>query len=77
MKRSCTGLTAQTTVTEAAQRLRAFADALVSLEEQGWELDGPVEDDCGWISRRPLPRRWRRNKHIPLHDQMPVAADAA
>lgn len=34
-----------TTLTEAAQKLRAFADALVWLEEHGWELDCPVEDD--------------------------------
>ena len=33
---------AQTTVTEAAQKLRAFADALVCLEEHGWYLEGPV-----------------------------------
>ena len=34
-----------TTLTEAAQRLRAFADDLVRLEEVGWDLEGPVEGD--------------------------------
>lgn len=39
------------TLSEAAAQLRAYADELVELEKQGWQLDGPVYDDYGMISR--------------------------
>ena len=46
-----------TTLTEAAQQLRAYADDLLQLEKQGWQLIGPVEDDYGWISQAPATTR--------------------
>lgn len=37
------------TLSEAARKLEAFAVELRELEESGWQLAGPVEDDYGVI----------------------------
>jgi hypothetical protein len=39
------------TLSEAAAMLRGFADHLVGLESEGWQLTRPVEDDYGFIKR--------------------------
>jgi hypothetical protein len=36
---------------QAASQLRLFADELESLESEGWELTGPVQDDYGFIRK--------------------------
>jgi hypothetical protein len=38
-----------TTLSEAAEKLRAFADELIQMEKDGWQLTQPVEDDYGII----------------------------
>ncbi len=37
------------TLSEAASKLRNFADSLVELEREGYRLDGPVADDYGFL----------------------------
>ena len=36
------------TLTQAADQLRRFADSLDEMEQQGYQLDGPVSDDYGF-----------------------------
>lgn len=38
-----------TTLSEAAEKLEAFATTLRQIEKDGWQLTGPVEDDYGFI----------------------------
>jgi hypothetical protein len=38
-----------TTLAEAADRARAFADALQVMHDQGYLLRNPIEDDYGFI----------------------------
>lgn len=40
-----------TTLTEAASKLREFADYLEELEKKGYQLNDAVEDDYGFISK--------------------------
>ena len=40
-----------TTLAEAAQKVRAFADELQRLHDEGYVLDGPVADDYGFYSK--------------------------
>lgn len=40
-----------TTLSEAAAKLRAYADELEQRERDGWQLDGPIEDDWGTLVR--------------------------
>lgn len=42
-----------TTLSEAAQKLRNYADELIQMEKEGWQLTQPIEDDYGFIERRP------------------------
>lgn len=39
------------TLGECAELLHAFADELTAMEKEGWQLDHPVQDDYGFISR--------------------------
>jgi len=39
------------TLSEAAMKLRAYADELERLEREGWHLMQPIEDDYGFIHR--------------------------
>jgi hypothetical protein len=39
------------TLTEAAQKLRAFADDLLAMEADGWQLTERVNDDYGFIRK--------------------------
>lgn len=41
-----------TTLSEAAGKLRELAHQLELLEQEGWQLTGPVEDDYGFIRRQ-------------------------
>jgi uncharacterized protein (UPF0335 family) len=41
------------TLSEAAEKLRSFADYVESLEPEGWQLTEPVTDDYGEIEKRP------------------------
>ena len=38
-----------TTLQEAAEMLRSYADGLEKLHKDGWVLRGPIEDDYGFI----------------------------
>lgn len=38
-----------TTLTEAAAKLRAEADRLDQLAKDGWTLEGPIDDDWGFL----------------------------
>lgn len=40
-----------TTLAEAAQKVRAFADELQRLHDEGYVLDEPVADDYGFYSK--------------------------
>ena len=40
-----------TTLAEAAQKVRAFADELQRLHDEGYVLTDPVEDDYGFYSK--------------------------
>lgn len=40
-----------TTLAEAAQKARAFADHLQGLHDQGYVLDSPIADDHGFYSK--------------------------
>lgn len=39
------------TLAEAAQKARSFADELQQMHDQGYVLDESVEDDYGFISK--------------------------
>jgi len=39
------------TLSQAARKLEAFAQELRELEESGWQLTGPVENDHGVIQQ--------------------------
>jgi len=39
------------TLSEAAQMLRDEATRLEELEEEGWQLTGPVSDDYGYLEK--------------------------
>ena len=41
-----------TTLAEASQRAREFADWLRALADAGYELEGPILDDCGVYGAR-------------------------
>lgn len=40
-----------TTLTEAAEMLKNYADEILKLEKEGWQLESPIEDDYGFIKR--------------------------
>jgi hypothetical protein len=40
------------TLSQAASALRLFADELEKAERDGWQLDQPIADDYGFVSRR-------------------------
>lgn len=40
-----------TTLVEAAERLEAEAKRLRQLADEGWTLDGPIDDDYGTLVR--------------------------
>lgn len=40
-----------TTLTEAAECLRQYADYLVGREKEGWQLIEPIDDDWGFIQQ--------------------------
>jgi hypothetical protein len=41
-----------TTLSEAAKKLRTYADELEEMERKGWQLEAPVEDDYGTCEKK-------------------------
>jgi hypothetical protein len=41
-----------TTLSEAAACLQAYASDLLVMEQEGWQLESPIEDDYGFIVRK-------------------------
>jgi hypothetical protein len=39
------------TLDQAAKMLHEFAESLERMESEGWQLDGPIEDDRGYLYR--------------------------
>lgn len=40
------------TLSEAASLLRCYADNLMDMEREGWQLIQPIEDDYGFIRKK-------------------------
>ena len=44
------------TLSQAAAKLRAFADEVEELEREGWQLTQPICDDYAFIEKAPMSR---------------------
>lgn len=42
------------TLEEAARKMESYVEWLRNLKAEGWELEGPVEDDYGFLKRKPV-----------------------
>lgn len=42
------------TLEEAADMIQEFAEFVRQMSKDGWKLDGPVEDDYGFCSRKKI-----------------------
>lgn len=40
------------TLSEAAEKLRIYADNLINLEKEGWQLVQEINDDHGYIAKK-------------------------
>jgi hypothetical protein len=57
------------TLSEAAQKIREYADYLESLEEEGYEFYQPVEDDYGFATPGGVLPDWGEDEKEDWEDE--------